>query len=42
MGDNAEAMIQGDCCEVCGEFFDDAGDGYPRLCSDCGARDEEK
>ena len=38
MGDAAEDMLDGTCCEGCGEFFDDILNGaeppgYPRYCS---------
>lgn len=48
MGEYAEMMLDGTCCECCGEFIDDddAG-GYPRYCSkqcasDRGMLDEPK
>lgn len=34
MGEIAEAMINGDLCENCGEYIG-SGDGYPRRCSAC-------
>jgi hypothetical protein len=39
MGEMADAIMDGDCCEMCGEFFSDIGEGYPRMCSRC--RQEE-
>lgn len=36
MGEAAEAILDGDCCQICGEFFlDDESHGYPRSCSGC-------
>lgn len=40
MGEAAEDMLSGICCQVCGEFiFDDDGNveevGYPRSCESC-------
>lgn len=34
MGEIAEAILNGDLCEVCGEWLG-IGDGYARRCSDC-------
>ena len=34
MGEIADAIIDGDYCESCGEYLG-IGPGYPRLCSDC-------
>lgn len=36
MGEAAEDMLDGSCCETCGEWFHD-GDapGYPRPCNGC-------
>lgn len=36
MGDVAEAILNGDDCEVCGEYLGE-GDGYPRRCKACKA-----
>lgn len=34
MGEIAEMMLNGDVCEMCGEFFhDDESPGIPRYCS---------
>ena len=35
MGDVADDIINGDCCEICGVYFEDAGQGYPRRCKSC-------
>jgi hypothetical protein len=35
MGDAADAILNGDCCESCGVFFEESGDGFPRKCSGC-------
>lgn len=34
MGDAAEAIVNGDDCEGCGEYIG-PGHGYPRLCAGC-------
>ncbi len=36
MGEQADLMINGDCCEQCGCNFEDEGPGYLRTCSGCG------
>ncbi len=33
MGEYAEMMLDGTCCEGCGEYLGE-GDGFPRYCSD--------
>jgi len=38
MGDAADDILDGLCCQVCGEYFDDAA-GYPRTCAGCGGAD---
>lgn len=40
MGEIAEAMIEGECCQTCGEFFDDEAPGHPRSCAGCGGGGE--
>lgn len=39
MRDAADDLINGDCCEVCGEYFEDEGAGYTRRCSACGGKE---
>lgn len=34
MGEIADAMLNGDMCECCGEYLGE-GDGFPRLCGSC-------
>jgi hypothetical protein len=34
MGEMADYMINGDDCQVCGEYMGE-GDGYPRTCAGC-------
>lgn len=34
MGEYAEYMLNGDDCQVCGEYMGN-GDGYPRTCRSC-------
>ena len=38
MGDAADAIIEGDCCALCGCYFEDSV-GYPVACSDCWDKD---
>jgi hypothetical protein len=40
MGEQADLILNGDCCEVCGENFVDEGEGYPRRCKNCGGDGE--
>ena len=35
MGDAAEDVLEGLCCEGCGEFFHDEEPGFPRRCEAC-------
>jgi hypothetical protein len=35
MGEIADDIIDGNCCETCGEYFEDEGDGFPRQCGGC-------
>lgn len=35
MGEQADLLLNGDCCEGCGESFDDEGQGFSRRCSSC-------
>lgn len=40
MGEAADDMLEGRCCQVCGEWFHDGEEpGYPRSCAGC--EDEE-
>lgn len=39
MGDIADMMIDGTCCECCGEFMGSEGEGFPRYCSEQCAND---
>lgn len=34
MGEHADYMLNGDDCQVCGEYLGD-GDGFPRCCAGC-------
>jgi hypothetical protein len=34
MGDVADDILDGDMCELCGEWLGD-GDSYPRKCESC-------
>lgn len=42
MGEIADAMINGDDCQVCGVPFDDEGSGYPRTCASCSEDDDNE
>ena len=33
MGEYAEMMLDGTCCEGCGVFIGEGGEGFPRYCS---------
>lgn len=40
MGEAAEDVLDGSCCQGCGEWFDDVTEdaeppGYPRFCGSC-------
>lgn len=35
MGDVADDMINGDSCQLCGVYFEEPGEGYPRTCQGC-------
>ena len=39
MGEYAEMLLDGTCCEGCGEFMGGGSPGYPRYCSKQCARD---
>lgn len=40
MGEAAEMMLDGTCCQVCGEFLlNDDPAGYPVTCAGCGGDD---
>lgn len=41
MGEIAEALINGDDCQICGVPFDDEGDGFPRTCAGCSDDDDD-
>lgn len=41
MGEIADMMIDGELCERCGMFIDDEAEGFPRLCADCAAEDDD-
>lgn len=37
MGEAAESMLEGECCQECGEWFHDGeAPGHPRSCAGCG------
>jgi len=35
MGEMADAIINGDFCQICGGVLRSEGTGYPRTCQDC-------
>lgn len=35
MGEAADMLLDGTCCEQCGVFLDGDSPGYPRLCGGC-------
>ena len=37
MGEIADAMVNGECCQECGQWFKEEY-GYPVSCTDCGGR----
>lgn len=39
MGDAAEALLDGTCCQECGEYIGE-GEGYPRSCPPCSGEEE--
>lgn len=39
MGEYADYMLNGDDCQVCGQYMGE-GDGFPRTCSGCSGDDE--
>jgi hypothetical protein len=43
MGEVADYMIEGEMCQLCGQFFTEKH-GYPVICKDCwvGLTEEEK
>ena len=41
MGEIADDMIDGSCCEQCGEYFEESV-GYPRLCPSCLIENQEE
>lgn len=41
MGEIADAMINGDLCEQCGDYIGN-GIGIPQKCSDCKPRKKKK
>lgn len=40
MGEAAEMLLDGTCCEACGEFLDGDSPGYTRLCFSCSSESE--
>lgn len=39
MGEIADSMIYGECCEMCGVPLDGEAMGFPRYCSEACAKD---
>ena len=44
MGEYAEMMLDGTCCQCCGEFLHDGedGDGCPQYCASCQPPEEKR
>lgn len=44
MGEYAEMMLDGTCCQCCGEFLNDGEDGvgYPQFCTSCEPPEEKR
>lgn len=42
MGEIADSIIEGECCQLCGVYFEDEAPGYPRTCAGCGGGDERE
>lgn len=34
MGEIADSIIEGECCALCGQFFEEA-QGFPCVCAEC-------
>ena len=41
MGEVTDMILDGDLCQVCGEFMED-GCGFPQTCAACAAEDGEE
>ncbi len=39
MGEMADAIIEGDMCQLCGELME--GNGFPQTCETCLAEDND-
>lgn len=37
MGEIAEDMINGDACQICGQYFEESY-GYSMTCTECGGK----
>jgi hypothetical protein len=35
MGEQAEMILEGEICRICGVWLDGTPPGYPRVCEDC-------
>ena len=43
MGEAAEDILNGLCCQVCGAYMEDfEAPGFPRTCGDCQVDEEEE
>ncbi len=40
MGDIADAILDGEFCQYCGELIDGEAPGYPRTCAGCREDDD--
>lgn len=41
MGDIADMLVNGEACQVCGQFFEDESYGVPRTCQECSRAEDE-
>jgi hypothetical protein len=41
MGDIADDIVDGACCQVCGVYFEGGEAGYPVTCKACGGDYED-
>lgn len=41
MGEIADAFLNGDYCEGCGEYLGE-GEGWVRLCADCQSKEDKE
>jgi len=42
MGDIADMMLDGTLCCQCGDYIGEEDNGFPQMCDDCTAAEEEE